>query len=46
MSTVFLVGKHEDKRPLGRHGRRWEENVRTDLREIRGGGSCGVDATD
>jgi len=24
----------EDKRPLGRPRRRWEDNVRTDLREI------------
>jgi hypothetical protein len=29
-----LVGKHEGKRPLGRPSRRWEDNVRMDLREI------------
>jgi hypothetical protein len=30
-----LVGKPEGKRPLGRPRRRWEDNIRTDLREIR-----------
>jgi hypothetical protein len=29
-----LVGKPEGKRPLGRPRRRWEDNVRIDLREI------------
>jgi hypothetical protein len=29
-----LVGKPEGKRPLGRPRRRWEDEVRTDLREI------------
>jgi hypothetical protein len=24
----------EEKRPLGRRGRRWEDNIRMDLREI------------
>jgi hypothetical protein len=28
------VGKPEGKRPLGRPGRRWEDNIRMDLREI------------
>jgi hypothetical protein len=28
------VGKPEEKRPLGRPGRSWEDNVRMDLREI------------
>jgi hypothetical protein len=23
-----LVGKHEGKRPLGRPGRRWEDNIK------------------
>jgi len=27
----ILVGKLEEKRPLGRHRRRWENNIRTDL---------------
>jgi hypothetical protein len=28
-----LVGKPEGKRPLGRLGRRWEDNIKMDLRE-------------
>jgi len=31
---TILVGKPEWKRPLGRPWRRWEDNVRLDLREI------------
>jgi hypothetical protein len=30
-----LVEKPEGKRPLGRPMRRWEDNIRMDLREIR-----------
>jgi hypothetical protein len=30
----ILVGKPERKRPLGRPRRRWEDNIRMDLREI------------
>jgi hypothetical protein len=26
-----LVGKSEGKRPLGRHGRRWEYNIKMDI---------------
>jgi hypothetical protein len=29
-----LVGKPERKRPLGRPKRRWEDNIKMDLREI------------
>jgi hypothetical protein len=29
-----LVGRPEGKRPLGRPGRRWEDNIKLDLREI------------
>ena len=29
-----LVGKAEGKRPLGRHRRRWEDNIRMDLPEV------------
>jgi hypothetical protein len=29
----ILVGKPEGKRPPGRHSRRWEDNIRMDLRE-------------
>ena len=34
-----LVGKPEEKRPLGRHRRRWEDNIKMDLQEV--GGGCG-----
>jgi hypothetical protein len=30
-----LVGGPEGKRPLGRPRRRWEDNIKIDLREIR-----------
>jgi hypothetical protein len=30
-----LVGRPEGKRPLGRPRRRWEENIKMDLKEIR-----------
>jgi hypothetical protein len=30
----ILVAKPEGKRPLGRARRRWEDNIRMDLREI------------
>jgi hypothetical protein len=30
-----LVGRPEGKRPLGKHRRRWEDNIKMDLREIR-----------
>ena len=33
-----LVGKSEGKRPLGRPTRRWEDNIKTDLQEVGGGG--------
>jgi len=33
-----LVGKPEEKRPLGRPRRRWEDNIKMDLQEV--GGSC------
>jgi cell wall assembly regulator SMI1 len=34
-SYKILVGKPEGKRPLGRPRRRWKDNVRMDLREMR-----------
>jgi hypothetical protein len=34
----FLVGKPEGKRPLGRTRRRWVDNIRMDLIEIRWSG--------
>jgi len=33
-----LVGKPEEKRPLGRPRRRWEDNIKMDLQEV--GWSC------
>jgi hypothetical protein len=35
----ILVGRLEGKRPLGRPRRRWEDNIKMDLREI------GIDGT-
>jgi len=32
-----LVGKPEGKRPLGRPNRRWEDNIKMDLQEVRWG---------
>jgi hypothetical protein len=34
----ILVGNPEGKRPLGRPRRRWADNVKMDLREIKWGG--------
>ena len=34
-----LVGKPEGKRPLERPRRRWEDNIKMDLQEVKG--SCG-----
>jgi hypothetical protein len=39
-SYMILFSKHEGKRPLGRPRRRWEGNIRMDLRE---GGWEGMD---
>ena len=38
-----LVRKPEGRRPLGRPRRRWEDNIKTDLREV---GCGGVDWND
>jgi hypothetical protein len=32
-----LVGKSEGKRPLGRHGLRWEDSIKIDLQEVGSG---------
>jgi hypothetical protein len=32
------VGKSEGKRPLGRHRRRWEDNIKVDVQEVGCGG--------
>jgi hypothetical protein len=39
----ILVGMPERKRPLGRPGRRWEDNIKLDLREIGWGGIDWID---
>ena len=33
-----LVGKPEEKKPVGRHRHRWEDNIKMDIREV----GCGV----
>jgi hypothetical protein len=38
----FLVGKPEGKRPLERHRRKWEDNIKADLREVGYGGLTGL----
>ena len=38
-----LVGKPEGKRPLGRSKRRWEDNIKMDLREVRCGDMDWID---
>jgi hypothetical protein len=37
-SNRILVGQPEGKRPLRRPRHRWEDNIKTDLREIGLGG--------
>ena len=34
---MILVGKPEGRRPLGRPRRRWVDNIRTDLQEVKCG---------
>jgi hypothetical protein len=34
-----LVGKHEERRPIGKPRRRWEDNIKIDLREVGWGGA-------
>jgi hypothetical protein len=36
---IVLVGRPEGKRPLGRPRRTWDDNIKTDLREIEIGGA-------
>jgi hypothetical protein len=40
-----LVGNSEGKRQLGRCRRRWEDNIKIDLREIEWGGMYGLDSS-
>jgi hypothetical protein len=39
----ILVGKPEGKRPLGRPGRRWEDNIKMDLRQLGWSGMNWID---
>jgi hypothetical protein len=39
----ILVGKPEGKRPLGRPSRKWVDNIKRDLREIRWDGMDWID---
>ena len=36
----FLVGKPEQRRPLGRRRRRWEDNIEMDLQDVGWEGHC------
>ena len=38
-----LVRKHEGKKPLGRPGHRWEDNIKMDLQEVGCGGMDWID---
>ena len=37
------MGKPEGKRPLGRHWRRWEDNIKMDPQELGCGGMGWID---
>jgi len=39
----FLMGKPEGKRPHGRPRRRWEDNIKMDLQEVRWGDMDWID---
>jgi hypothetical protein len=41
----ILVGKPEGKKQLGRPRRRWVDNIKMDLREIRWDGMDWIDVT-
>jgi hypothetical protein len=32
--TKIFIGRHEEKRPLERPRRRWEDNIKMDIKEI------------
>jgi len=40
---VLVGGKPEEKRPLGRHRFRWEDNIKMDLQEVGWGGMDWID---
>ena len=35
MRAGVLVGKPEGKKPLGRSGKRWEDNIEMDIQEVK-----------
>jgi hypothetical protein len=37
------VGKPDGKRPFGRPRRRWEDNIKMDLQDVRHGGTDWID---
>jgi hypothetical protein len=39
----ILLGRPEEKRPLGRPRRRWEDNIKMDLQEVGWGGMDWID---
>jgi hypothetical protein len=39
----ILVEKPEEERPRGKPGRRWEDNIKLDVREIGWGGMDWID---
>jgi len=41
-----LAGKPEEKRPLGRPRRSWDDNIKMDLQEVGGGGMDWIDLTE
>ena len=43
ITTGFLVGKSEGKRPLGKPRRRWEDNIKMDLLEVGCGSMDWID---
>jgi hypothetical protein len=42
-ANKILVGKLEGKRPLGRPGHRWVNNIKMDLREVGWGSMYWID---
>jgi hypothetical protein len=42
----ILLGNPGGKRPLGRPRRRWKDNIKLDLKEIRWGGMDWIDLTE
>jgi hypothetical protein len=39
----ILVGRPEGRRPLGRHRRRWEDNIKMDFQEVEWEGMDWID---